>query len=168
MVVDPDAVRGGLSVAIHYDPADRTFHLRNEWVSYLIGIAENGTLMHLYLGPALAPGRSYAHLTGSPFQGFGNRLGEFTALEIPTYGLGDYRVPAITVEQPDGSTVLELAYASHRILPGKPSIPGLPSTYVEADDEAETLEIVLLDGASGTEVRRRTRSSAMSRRSPGA
>ncbi|HEX7472513.1 MAG TPA: alpha-galactosidase [Candidatus Limnocylindrales bacterium] len=140
-------------MAIHFDPADRTFHLRNERISYLIQIGENGTLLHLFLGPALAPGRSYAHLAGEPFRGFGNRLGEFSALELPTYGLGDYRVPAITVEQSDGSTVLDLAYASHRILPGKRPIAGLPSTYVESDEEAETLEIVLLDEPSGTEVR---------------
>jgi alpha-galactosidase len=140
-------------VPIHFDPTDRTFHLRNERLSYLIGIAEHGVLVHLYLGPALVQGRSYAHLAGGPFRGFGNRLGEPSALEYPTYGLGDYRVPAITVEQPDGSTVLELAYASHRILPGKPPIPGLPTTYVEADAEAETLEITLVDAPSGTEVR---------------
>jgi alpha-galactosidase len=142
-----------LSVPIHFDPTDRVFHLRNEQISYIIGIAEHGALVHLYLGPALAQGRSYAHLAGGPFRGFGNRLGEPSALEYPTYGLGDYRVPAITVEQPDGSTVLELAYMSHRILPGKPPIAGLPTTYVEADAEAETLEITLVDAPSGTEVR---------------
>ena len=140
-------------MAIHFDPADRTFHLRNERISYVIGIAEQGALVHLYLGPALAAGRAYGHLAGAPFRGFGDRLGEWTALEYPTYGLGDYRVPAITIEQPDGSTVLDLAYASHRIVPGKPPIPGLPTTYVEADDEAETLEIGLIDAPSGTEVR---------------
>jgi alpha-galactosidase len=140
-------------MAIHHDPADRTFHLRNERISYLIQIAESGALVHLYLGPALAIGRSYAHLAGGPLRGFNNRLGEFSALEYPTFGIGDYRVPAIAVEGADGSTVLDLAYASHRILPGKPSIPGLPSTYVESDEEAETLEIALVDQPSGTEVR---------------
>ncbi len=140
-------------MAIHFDQAERIFHLGNERLSYLIGIAPNGALVHLYLGPALAPARSYAHLAGEPFRGFGNRLGEWSALEYPTYGLGDYRVPAITVEQPDGSTGLELAYAGHRILPGKPPIAGLPATYVEADEEAETLEVTLVDGPSGTEVR---------------
>ena len=140
-------------MAIHHDPVERTFHLRNERISYLIQIGENGTLVHLYLGPALVPGRSYAHLAAGAFRGFGNRLGEFSALEVPTYGLGDYRVPAIAVEQADGSTVLDLAYASHRILPGKPAIAGLPSTYVEADEEAETLEITLVDAPSGLEVR---------------
>jgi alpha-galactosidase len=142
-----------LSVAIQHDPTDRVFHLRNERVSYLLQVAENGALVHLYLGPALAPVRSYAHLAGPPFRGFGNRLGEFSALEYPTYGTGDYRVPAITVAQTDGSTVLDLAYVSHRIVPGKPSLPGLPATYVESDDEAETLEITLRDAPSGVEVR---------------
>ena len=33
---------------------------------------------------------------------------------------GDFRIPALTVEHADGSTVLALAYADHRIVPGKP------------------------------------------------
>jgi len=71
------------------------------------------------------------------------------ALEYPTPGSGDYRVPGLVVSQPDGSTVLELAYRDHRIVPGKPSIAGLPSTYVETTDEAETLEIDLADEKTG-------------------
>jgi len=57
-----------------------------------------------------------------------------------------------TVGQPDGSRVLELGYREHRITPGKPRLPGLPSTYVESDDEAETLEIDLVDTLTGLTV----------------
>ena len=61
-------------------------------------------------------------------------------------------MPAVVVRQPDGSTVLELAYTGHRITPGKPPITGLPATYVEADDDADTLEVDLTDRRSGTVV----------------
>ena len=61
-------------------------------------------------------------------------------------------MPALTIEQADGSSVLRLEYVSHRIFPGKAAIPGLPSTYVEADDEATSVEIELADGPSGAEV----------------
>ena len=37
---------------------------------------------------------------------------------------GDYRIPALTVEHADGSTVLDLVYAEHRIVAGKPALAG--------------------------------------------
>jgi alpha-galactosidase len=139
-------------VPIEWDAGTRQFHLRNDHISYVIGVHENGALGGLYLGPALAPGRSYRHLAPTPFHGFTNRLGDPVALEYPTAGGGDYRVPALAVEHPDGSTILELAYADHRISTGKPPIPGLPATYAEAEDEADTLEVDLVDAPSGATV----------------
>jgi alpha-galactosidase len=147
--VDDRAARRALIVPIDVDAGGREFHLRNEQLSYIFRILENGALGHMYLGSSLAPGRSYGHLVPAPFHGFDNRLGDPVAFEYPTTGTGDYRIPALVVEQPDGSTVVELAAAGHRPSPGKPAIPGLPSTYVESDDEAETLEIDLADEVSG-------------------
>ena len=115
---------------ITFDAQSRTFHLRNEQVSYLIRVLENGTLGHLYFGGPLAADGSYAHLSSREFLGFSNRLGEPVALEYPTSGIGDYRVPALVVGLPDGSNVQDLRFVSHRIFPGKPAIPGLPSTYL--------------------------------------
>ena len=45
--------------------------------------------------------------------------------------------------------MLDLRYAAHRILVGKPGIHGLPTTYTEDVAEADTLEIDLVDGVSG-------------------
>ena len=137
---------------IDVDAGGREFHLHNGRISYIVGVHDNGALGQLYFGPALSAGRSYRHLVPVPFHGFNNRLGAPVALEYPTSGSGDYRVPAIVVGQPDGSTVLELAYVGHRITPGKPAITGLPATYVEADEEADTLEIDVADGPSGAVV----------------
>jgi alpha-galactosidase len=81
------------------------------------------------------------------------RRGEPVPLEYPTAGIGDYRVPAFVVRGPDGSTVNDLRYVSHRTFPGKPAIPGLPSTYVQAYEEAETLEVLLVDTPADLEVR---------------
>ena len=106
----------------------------------------------VHFGAPLATGRSYAHLDPRPFAGFANRVGDPIPLEVPTAGAGDFRVPALAVEGPDGSGVLALAYAGHSIGPGKPSIPGLPATYVESDDEADTVEIRLVDDPTGLEV----------------
>jgi alpha-galactosidase len=150
-VVDARA-RRALTVPIDVDVEGREFHLHNDRISYIIGVHDNGALGQLYFGPALSAGRSYRHLVPVPFHGFSNRLGAPVALEYPTSGSGDFRVPAVVVRQPDGSTVLELAYTGHRITPGKPPITGLPATYVEADDDADTLEVDLTDRRSGTVV----------------
>ena len=87
---------------ITFDADSRTFHLRNGQVSYLIRVLENGTLGHLYFGGPLAADGSYAHLSSREFLGFSNRLGEPVALEYPTSGIGDYRVPALVVGLPVG------------------------------------------------------------------
>ena len=41
---------------------------------------------------------------------------------------------------------------SHKITAGKPKLEGLPATYVESEDEAQTLEITLLDKVKNVEV----------------
>ena len=143
-------------MAIDFLRESREFHLRNDRISYLLRVHDNGTLGHLAFGPALAPGRSYAHLAPRGFAGFGNRVGDPVALEYPTTGSGDYRVAAIEVKLVDGSGVLHLTYAGHRITSGKPVVPlgggNLPVTYVESDDEADTLEVTLIDAPSGVVV----------------
>jgi alpha-galactosidase len=138
---------------IEWNQESREFHLRNDRVSYVLRVLENGWLGHLYFGSPLTEGRSYAHLVPGEFSGFDNRVGEPVPLEYPSSGSGDFRIPAVAIELPDGSSVLDLRYASHRTLPGKPAIPGLPSTYVEVGGEAETLEVTLADALAGIEVK---------------
>jgi alpha-galactosidase len=142
-----------MAMPIAFDAQSRTLHLRNNQVSYLMRVLDNGTLGHLYFGGALAAEGSYGHLIAREFLGFGNRLGEPVPLEYPTSGIGDYRIPALSVRQPDGATVLDLRYVSHRTFAGKPAIPGLPSTYVQAYEESETLEVLLADTPADLEVR---------------
>jgi alpha-galactosidase len=134
---------------IEWGAAAREFHLHNGRVSHVMRVLDNGWLGHLHFGHPLVPGRSYAHLGPGVFTGFSNRPADPVALEYPVTGSGDYRVPAIVVEQPDGSTLLDLVYAGHRIAAGKPALGALPSTYVEDPAEADTLEIDLADGPSG-------------------
>ena len=139
-------------MGIEWTAATRQLHLRNAQISYLVQVLEDGSIGQLHFGAALAEGRSYRHLGRAGFAGFSNRLDNPVALECPTGGGGDFRMPALTIEQVDGSSVLRLEYVSHRIFPGKAAIPGLPSTYVEADDEATSVEIELADGPSGAAV----------------
>jgi alpha-galactosidase len=138
---------------IAWSAESQTFHLRNDRISYILRVLDAGTLGQLYFGGSLSEARSYAHLLQREFLGFSNRLGEPVPLEYPTPGSGDYRIPALVVEQPDGSRVLDLRYASHRVFAGKPALTSLPSTYVESYGEADTLEILLTDSAADLEVR---------------
>lgn len=127
----------------------RELHLHNGSVSLVLGILDNGWLGQLHLGAPLAPDRSYRHLGPAGFRGFSNRVDEPVALVVPTPGSGDFRVPALVVEQADGSTVLDLTYRGHRIRPGKGDLEGLPSTYVEDAGEATSVEIDLADDHAG-------------------
>ena len=78
-----------------------------------------------------------------------NQVLDPVGLEVPTTGRGDLRAPALAVRHADGSSILDLVYREHRLLPGKPALPGLPSTYVEDDAEADSVEVLLEDAPSG-------------------
>jgi alpha-galactosidase len=136
---------------IEWDSSSRQLHLRNDLVSYVMRIHDDGMLGHLYFGEPLAAGRRYSYLGPAAFAGLSNRQTEPIPLEYPTPGSGDFRVPALTVEQADGATALHLVYSSRRVTRGKPALTGLPSTYVEDGAEAETLELLLHDDVSGVE-----------------
>jgi alpha-galactosidase len=137
---------------ILWNPETKEIHLHNDFISYIACIFENGYLGQLYFGPALDPDKSYRHLYRGEFKGFSNSGGDFVRLEYPTRGNGDFRAPALVVEQADGSTVLDPVYKGHRIYSGKEPIPGLPSTYVEDPSEADTIEVSLRDSVSGAEI----------------
>jgi alpha-galactosidase len=140
-------------MAIEWSAEVGEFHLRNDLVSYVVRVLESGWLGHVYFGSALAGGRSYGHLVPGEFYGFSNRLGQPVPLEYPSGGGGDFRIPALAIELPDGSGVLDLQFRGHRIIHGKPPLAGLPSTYVEVGGEAETLEVLLGDHIAEIEVR---------------
>ena len=139
-------------MSIDWNADTRELHLSNGQISYIAAVLGDGSLGHLYFGPALSRERSHRHLAPADFRGFSNRLDDPVGLEYPTADRGDFRVPALVVEQSDGSTVLELRYAGHRVMRGKPPIEGLPATYVEDDAEAETVDVLLRDDVCGAEV----------------
>src|SRR3954469_3732310 len=141
-----------MTASIEWLVETRGPHLRTDGFSYVIGVLESGALGTVHLGAPLRSGMSHRALRPGEFHGFANCVGHPVALEYPTPGSGDYRIPALVVEQADGSSVLDLRYVSHRIFAGKAAIQGLPSTYVEADDEAQSVEVLLRDDVSSVEV----------------
>lgn len=84
-------------MAVEWLADDRQFHLRNERISLVLAVHDDGSLGHLHLGPSLPAGRSYRHLGPDPFGGFSNRVGDPVPLAYPTEGIGDFRIPALRV-----------------------------------------------------------------------
>lgn len=146
-------------MTITYVPTDSIFHLRSRNTSYVIKVFPSGIVGHMYWGPTLRADsltslvrhfdNSYrSDVSTADFAGALDVLPQ----EYPTFGLTDFRPPAIEVRHNDGSSVVELRYVSHVITPGKPKLEGLPATYVEQAEEAETLELVLADAITGLHV----------------
>lgn len=60
--------------------------------------------------------------------------------------------PAIELLQENGSRISEFQYDSYEIIDGKPKLSGLPATYTESEEEAQTLRIFLKDALTGAKL----------------
>lgn len=142
-------------MCIVYSEKSKEFHLYNDDISYLIQILDNGQLGNLYYGKRIGTKEDFSYLLqgGSchrPLavyhqENYFFMCQEYTKMEYPCSGMGDYREPAFEILQENGSRIVDLKYKEHTIYQGKNKLPDLPATYVESDEEADTLEIVLYD-----------------------
>lgn len=147
-------------MAIIFHPHSGEFHLWNEQISYVIKILDNRQLGNLYYGPKLTDRDSFSHLLEGGLKPLAAYVFEndyqlsmqYTKQEYPSYGTTDFRYPAVEIRQPNGSRITCFEYQSHAILQGKKKLKGLPATYVEEEQEAETLEITLYDGLIDAEL----------------
>jgi len=135
---------------ILFDERNQIFHIKACNTSYIIKIFKNKYLAHLYWGRRLKDSDFTDALAVSPFGGTPDPNDKTYTLdslmqEYPSYGTSDYRHPAYQIEQEDGSRITHLFFKSFKIYPGKPNLEGLPSTYVEDNNLAQTLEIELYD-----------------------
>jgi len=147
-------------MTIKYHQSSRTFHLYNDHISYIMKVLPNGYLGNLYIGKKIMDTSNYDHLLELEYRPIssypikGNLLFslEHVKLEYPTFGTSDFRHPAIEVKQQNGSKISSFVYSSHKIESGKPTLTNLPATYVEQNDEAETLIVCLYDDVTNVEV----------------
>ena len=144
---------------ILYDRAKNIFHIQTPNTSYILAIYEGKYLMHLYYGGKID---EYSF----DFDNFPVKMQVFSAndidssdlstdilpMEYPTYGSADFRMPAFCAEYENGSSITKLEYESCKIFDGKKPLSGLPATYVENENEAQTLEITLCDRLTGLKV----------------
>lgn len=138
----------------------KVFHLYNEYISYIFMILKNGQLGQLYYGKVIHDREDFSYLlelikrpmSVCTFDDDDTFSLEHIKQEYPSYGTGDMRYPAFTILQKNGSQITNFKYLSHSIIKGKPTLEGLPATYVETIQEALTLKIILKDDVMNTKI----------------
>lgn len=144
---------------IIYRSENQQFHLFNQEISYIFKISEDGKLLHLYYGENL-PDNDYSHLIEMhhrPMTTYRNENDLLYSLEhlkqeFPEYGTTDFRHPAISLLQKNGSRLSDFVYQGYEVEEGKPKLEGLPATYVDNNDESKTLKVYVLDSVTNVQV----------------
>ncbi|MBO5070843.1 MAG: alpha-galactosidase [Roseburia sp.] len=145
---------------ILYDKEHAIFNIQTPDTSYIIGIYDGKLPLHIHYGKRIEQTYDMFDMLDKPAgknysfdpvcMDFSEKIARNVHLfELPTYGDGDYRMPAFHAQYADGSTVSKLYYTGHKIYDGKPALSDMPSSYVEDDSEAQTLELYLEDELSG-------------------
>lgn len=150
-------------MSIKFDKTSKIFQLDTRTTSYLIGIADETYIGHLFYGKKLRDfhgAEAFLRTGEAPFVPSENarEKGSFAdtfPYEYSTWGVGDYRESCLMVRTEDGCRVCELEYENYRIFDGKPGLPGLPATFEHKEKEkdgneqlkgdAQTLEITCVD-----------------------
>lgn len=145
-------------MGIIYCEKDRTFTLQTKETTYQMQVDQYGFLLHLYYGKKAEGCMDYLltyydrGFSGNPYDVGTDRTYSMDSLpqELSCYGNGDFRSASLMLENGDGSMSCDMRYKNYTIRDGKYSLPGLPAVYAD-NDEAQTLEIVLEDPATGVE-----------------
>ena len=137
------------------------FQINTENSTYLMGIAYGKYLGHLYYGKRMEDMEGQYLLRVKEDEAGINwqrrdkiSLMDSFYFEYPSWGVGDYRDPALRVRDEGGFRVCELEYEGYEIKSGKPCLEGMPATFEgrEAGQKAQTLEIILRDALLGLKV----------------
>ncbi len=140
-------------MAIIFSEKAKEFHLYNDQISYIMKVLPNGQMGNLYYGKRICHKNDYSYLLEGRHRSLAVYTREdeyffspqYTRMEYPGTGTGDFREPALEIVQENGSRITDFRYQSHSVYKGKQKISGLPALYVEEEDEAETIEITLTD-----------------------
>ncbi|MEE0946577.1 MAG: alpha-galactosidase [Acutalibacteraceae bacterium] len=140
---------------INFNEEKMIFSLSTKNTSYIFGFLKGKFLTHLYWGKLLTIENPVYELFLEVNKYCRNMCAkdyneydisrDCLPSEYSTFGNTDQRTPAFHAVYKNGSFITELEYESHNIYNGKNSINGLPYVYVENDNEAQSLEIVLVD-----------------------
>lgn len=145
-------------MSVFFDEKNMSFKLTAGESCYMLKVAPGGYLAHVYYGKAL-PDEDLSYLLRldeNPFTPETNNRDKACYMdtlpfEYPCFGLGDYREHAFSIMDKNGASTCDLRYKSHKIYKGKPALEGLPATFANTPEEAETLEITMEDKPAGLE-----------------
>ncbi|MBQ9112650.1 MAG: alpha-galactosidase [Clostridia bacterium] len=138
-------------MSITFEKSQNTFYLDGKGVTYALYINEVGYPCHMYFGAEITHdglrhtrgvGRTSRTAT-PPGMDVGKYSYQNYLPEYAFFGTGDFREPAVVVENSTGDRICDLLYDSYEILPEKPAIVGMPSMR-----GGETLVIHLRDKIS--------------------
>lgn len=144
-------------MSIIFDEATNIFQLNTLTTSYLVGIADEKYVGHIYYGKKLnncQGGYDLLRTEEKPFLNSPNQrdkaaFADAFPFEYSTHGVGDYRESCLSVRTTQGYRVCELVYKGYQIFNGKRELPGLPATFATGDVPAQTLEIICEDPCIG-------------------
>lgn len=146
-------------MCIKFEQENQVFHIQTKNTSYVIGLVKENILLQKYYGRKINKYTEYSEnlpvsnaysWSGADIDKHGHSIdsGQLP-YEYPTYGSCDMREPAFHAQYKDGSAVTQFVYKGYEIFQGKKSIPGLPTSYAESDDDVTSLEIYLDDVLTG-------------------
>lgn len=144
-------------MAIRIEDQNLLFHLQTDHTSYIFHVMENGELGQVYYGKRVHAKPSYDNLTTKEWhnaaavwrQDHKDVQPQVLKQEYASLGKGDFRYPAYQVTQENGSRITEFKYESYNLVDGKQRLAGLPSSFDDNDDDAQTLTIALRDKLLG-------------------
>lgn len=139
-------------MSIQFYPDNKVFVLETKNTSYQFKVAEYGFVEHLYYGKKVhsqlgyLPVRIRHGFEVNPHEAEIDRRISLDVIqqEYPCFGISDFKVPAISILNTDGSNCIDLRYKAHRIYKGKYSLNGMPAFW-GTEDEWETLELDVED-----------------------
>ena len=146
---------------IIYNEKNKTFKLDTDNTSYIIQVYEENYLLNLYYGnfipDCFVPGRdkrtpNASFSPANPVIGEHGFSPDTAPMEFGTSGAGDFRISALEIRNSNGDSVTDIRYCGHKIYDGKKEIPQMPSSYVNSDSEAQTLELYAKDAVTGAAV----------------
>ena len=108
---------------IKFHEGSKTFHIYNKHLSYITCIMENGQMENLYYGKAIRDKEDFSYLHEEIMRSLmavcvpepGLLSMQYTKQEYPVYGTGDYRNPALTVRQENGSEIVDAVLTSLKV-----------------------------------------------------
>lgn len=135
------------------------FYLETENTSYIIRVTDDGVLQHVYYGKKVSRDdfSYYAIHRAWPcdplFYGKSDNY-SLNALpqEYPTFGRGDFRQPALILEDNKGRRINHLSYVQHTLQEGRELLPGLPCLDKNTEN-VQTLIITTVDEVTQAQVK---------------